>query len=181
MIQACTFAYHCARFCSQIKNVPTDNLDLVLATYSSISQQLDEMEKIWSSTWDFAQPSASSIGVHAYQGNFQMHLSSNFLSFLLRVFPVGCSQQHINSTAMQERCITIFRATATKVLHVQGITQGIDRLHGKDFNLGWADAVMIYGPLRTISVSPISLDWQRMAATKALAMIKKRLGFRILP
>jgi hypothetical protein len=138
---------------------------------------MDETEKIWSSSYDSAQHSTSAIGVHAYQGNFQMHLSASVLTFLLRVRHEGClPQQHIHSTAMQEHCIAAFRATATRILHAQDMPQGI----GNNFNLGWADAVMIYGSLRTIATSPISLDWHRNAANKARAIIKERLGFQLL-
>jgi hypothetical protein len=178
MIQTCTFAYHCTRLCSRIRNVLTGSSNLVLASYLSILQQMDETEKIWSFSYGSAQPSISSIGVHAYQGNFQMHLSTSVLTFLLCACQAGCShQQHLHSTAMQEHCISAFHATATRILHMQDVSQGIGHLPSNNFNLGWADAVMVYGSLRTIAMSPISLGWQRNAANRVLAMIKERLGF----
>lgn len=178
MVQACTFAYQCTRLSSQIRKALGGNSDSVLATYSSILQQMDEMGNIWSSSCDSIQPSISSIGVHAYQGNFQMHLSTSLVTFLRRASQVGCShQQHIHSTAMQERCIATFRATATRILHAQGMSQGI----GHDsLNFGWADAVMIYGSLGTIAMSPISLVWQRNAANTVCAILRERLGFQLL-
>lgn len=180
LLKACTFAYHCTRLSSQIRKVLTSNSDLVLATYSSVLQQMDEAEKIWSSSYDPAQPAASSIAVHAYQANFQLHLSASVLAFLLRTGQAGCSyQQHVHSTAMQERCIAAFRDTATRILHVQGMTQGIDDLPSSRFNIGWADAVMVYGSLRTIATSSISLSWQRNTANRFNAMIKERLGFQL--
>lgn len=171
MIQACTFAYQCTRLSSQIRKALSGNSDSVLATYSSILQQMDEMGNIWGSSYDSVQPSISSIGVHAYQGNFQMRLSTSLLTFLRRASQAGCShQQHVHSTAMQERCIAAFRATATRILHAQGVS----------LNFGWADAVMIYGSLRTIAMSPISLGWQRNAANRVCAILKERLGFPLL-
>lgn len=110
-----------------------------------------------------------------------MHLSASVLNFLLRVCEADCShQQHIHSTAMQERCIAAFRATATRILHSQGMSQGIAHLPSHNFNLGWADAVMVYGSLKTIGISPISLGWQRNAANGVCAIIKDRLGFQFL-
>lgn len=177
MIQACVFAYYCTRLCSQIRKVLSGDSDLILATYSSILQQIDETENIWSSSYDSTPHSMSSIGVRAYQGNFQMHLSASVLTFLRRVCEEGCShQQHIQTITRQEHCIAVFRATATRILHAQDMPQDI----GSDLNFGWADAVMIYGSLRTIATSPISLDWQRNAANEARAVIKERLGFQFL-
>lgn len=176
MIQACVFANYCTRLCSRIQKVLSGDSDLVLATYSSILRQMDDTEKFWSSSYNPAQHSISSIGVHAYQGNFQMHLSASVLTFLLRVCQEDCSrQQHIHSTAMQEHCIAAFRTTATTLLHAQDMPQDI----GNNFNLGWADAVMVYGSLRTIATSPISLGWQGNAANKARAAIQERLGFQL--
>ena len=63
---------------------------------------------------------------------------------------------------------------------MQGISQDIDQLPGSNFNLGWADAVMVYGSLRTIAMSPLSLRWQAEAANKLRAVIKERLGFQFL-
>lgn len=181
MIQACTFAYQCTRLSSQIRKALSGNSDSVLATYSSILQQMDEMGNIWGSSYDSVQPSISSIGVHAYQGNFQMHLSTSLLTFLRRASQADCSQQqHIDSTAMQERCIAAFRATATRILHAQGMSQGIGHIPSDSRNVGWADAVMIYGSLRTIAMSPISLGWQRNAAKRVCAILKERLGFQLL-
>jgi hypothetical protein len=161
MVQACTFAYRCARLCSRIK---AGTLDV---EYSSILQSLDETEKSWSSSCD--DSSIVSVGVHAYQGNFQMRLSASVLASLR-----AGHEQHVHSATMQERCIETFRATATRVMHA--MPQGTDH----KFNLGWADAVMVYGALRTIAISPMSLGWQRNAAKRVLAMIQERLGFRIL-
>lgn len=81
---------------------------------------------------------------------------------------------------MQERCISTFRATVTRILRVQCMSPEIGRMPHKNFNLGWPDAVMVYGSLRTIASSPISLDWQRNAANSVLVMIKERLGFQIV-
>jgi hypothetical protein len=159
----------------------TDNSSLVLAPYLSIFQQMDDIEKIWCSSYDSAQPSIWSIGVHAYQGNFQMHLSASVLTLLTSACQSGCSQQqHTQLTAMQEHCITTFRATATKILLMQGMSQSVNHLPSDKFSLGWADAVMVYGSLRTITISPISLDWQRNAANRICAIIKERLGFQFL-
>ena len=181
MIQACTFAYHCTRLCSRIRRVLTGSSALVLAASSSILQQMNEIERMWSSSYDSAQPSISSIGVHAYQGNFQMHLSASVLKFLLRACQAGCShQQHIHFTTMQEHCISTFRATATRILRVQCMSSEIGHLPRNNLNLGWPDAVMVYGSLRTIASSSISLDWQKNAANRVLAVIKERLGFQIL-
>jgi hypothetical protein len=145
-------------------------------------QQMDEIEKIWCSSYDSAQPSIWSIGVHAYQGNFQMHLSASVLTLLTRACQSGCSQQqHTQITTMQERCSATFRATATKILQMQGMSQSNSHLPSDGFSLGWADAVMVYGSLRTITISPISLGWQRNAANRMCAIIKERLGFQFLP
>lgn len=185
MVQACTFAYQCTRLSSQIRKALTGNSDLVLATYSSILQQMDEMGNSWGSSFDSVQPSIPSIGVHAYQGNFQMHLSTSILTFLRRASQAGFShQQHINSTAMQERCIAAFRATATRILHAQGMSQDMGHLEipnrSDSLNFGWADAVMIYGSLRTIAMSPNSLGWHRNAANGVCVILKERLGFQLL-
>lgn len=181
LIQACVFAYHCTHLLSKIQKVLNGDSDLALANYASTLQQMDEIEKIWNSSYDSKQRPTSSIGVHAYQGNFQMRLSASVLTFLLRAYEAGCSQQqHIHSTAMQERCIATFRATATKILHMQGVSQDIGHFPSDRFILGWADAVMVYGSLRTIAISPISLDWQRDAANLICAVIKDRLGFQFL-
>jgi hypothetical protein len=181
LVQACTFAYHCTHLLGQIRKILTDNSYLVLATYLHTFQQMDDIEKIWCSSYDLVQPSIWSIGVHAYQGNFQMHLSATVLNLLTRACESGCSQQqHTQFTAMQERCITTFRATATKILRMQGMSQSISHLPSDKFSLGWADAVMVYGSLRTITISPISLGWQRNAANRICAIIKERLGFQFL-
>ena len=177
--RAYAFAYHSTRLCSQIQKLIAGNSDLTSATFSSILQQMDKTEKTWGFSDDSMQPSVSSIGVHAYQGNFQMHLSVSVLTFLLHASQEGCShQQHIHSRAIEYRCITTFRTTATRILHMQGISQDIDQLPVNNFNLGWADAVMVYGSLRTIAMSPISLRWQVEAANKVRAVIKERLGFQ---
>ena len=168
----------CGTVCSYAQDA--GNSDLALETYSSILQQMDEVEKVWKSSDNSAQPSISSIGVHAYQGNFQMHLSAKVLAFLLRASQTGCShEQHIRSSAMQERCIATFRATATNILHALGMSQRIDQLPSNNLNLGWADAVMVYGSLRTMATSPISLRWQRNAANRVRTRIKERLGFQL--
>jgi hypothetical protein len=181
LVQACTFAYHCTHLLNQIREMFTDNSYLALATYLFIFQQVDDLEKIWSPSYDSAQPSIWSIGVHAYQGNFQMHLSASVLTLLTLACQSGCSQQqHTQLTAMQERCITTFRATATKILRMQGMSQSINHLPSDTFSLGWADAVMVYGSLRTITISPISLGWQRNAANHICTIIKERLGFQFL-
>lgn len=180
LIQACTFAYHCTHLLSQIRKMLAANSYLpVLATYLSTFQQMDDIEKIWCSSFGSAQPSIGSIGVHAYQGNFQMHLSASVLALLTRGCQTGCSQrQHTQFTAMQERCITTFRDTATKILRMQGMSQSISHSYRDGFSLGWADAVMVYGSLRTITISPISLDWQKNAANRICTIIKERLGFQ---
>lgn len=56
---------------------------------------------------------------------------------------------------------------------VQGMSRGTGYLPTNIFNLGWADAVMVYGSLRAIAISPyfIGLAEQR---------VKERLGFRLL-
>lgn len=181
LVQACTFAYHCTHFLNQILKVLTGNSDPALATYLSTLQHMDEIENIWRSSYDSAQHSIHSIGMHAYQGNFQMHLSARVLTFLLRSCHAGCSQQQqIQSTLMQERCIAKFRATATNILRMHGVSQDIGCLPSDKFSLGWADAVMVYGSLRTIAISPISLGWQRNAANRICAIIKERLGFQFL-
>jgi hypothetical protein len=152
-----------------------------LESYSSILQQLDETENIWTSSYDSSQTSISSFGVHAYQENFQMHLSASILTFLLRASQAGSSlQQHTHFTATQERCIADFRATATRILNAQGTSHSTGYSPDDRFSFGWGDAVMIYGSLRTIALSPISLDWQRDAANRVGATIKERLGFQLL-
>ncbi|OQD80507.1 hypothetical protein PENANT_c035G07808 [Penicillium antarcticum] len=109
-----------------------------------------------------------------------MHLSANVSVFLLCASQAGCSQQqHMYSTAKQGRCAAAFRATATRIFHAQGILPGIDNLPREKFNLGWADAVMVYGSLRTIATSPMSLGWQKDAANRVSVMIKERLGFQL--
>lgn len=144
-------------------------------------QQMDEAEKIWNSSYDSVPPSLSSIGVHAYQGNFRMHLSAGVLAFLGRASSSGLfNQEHVNFIKVQERCTVAFRATAAAILSVQGVSHGINQLPSNRFDIGWGDAVMIHGSLRTIAVSPISLDWQRIAANRACAIIKERLGFQLL-
>ena len=181
MVQACTFAYHSTRLSSQIQKVLAGDSDLLSATYSSILHLMDESEKIWDSSYDSVQPSTSSLGVHAYQANFQMHLSASILTFLLHACQGYCShEQHTNLTAMQECCIAAFRATATRTLHMQGMSQGTVHLASNNINFGWADAVMVYGSLRTIAISPISLGWQRNAANRVCRIIKERLGFQLL-
>ncbi|KAJ5548434.1 hypothetical protein N7513_005668 [Penicillium frequentans] len=181
LVQACTFAYHCTRLLCQIRNVLTGNLDLALTTYSSIMQQMNETERLWSSSYDSAPPSISSIGVHAYQGNFRMRVSAGLLAFLDRASDSNLfDQPHMDFKAIQERCTAAFRATATSILSLQGIFHGRTHPPSDRLNLGWGDAVMIYGSLRTIAVSPISLDWQRNAAIGVCAIIKERLGFQLL-
>lgn len=181
MIQAYTFAYHSARLCNLIRKALHGSSDLVLATSLSILQQMDEIESLWGFSYDSVQPSLSSIGVHAYQGNFQMHLSANVLKLLHRACQASCSLQlHEHFSAVEERCITTFRTTATRILNMQGMSEGIPQLSVNNFNIGWADAVMVYGPLRTIAMSPISLRWQADAANKARAVIKERLGFQFI-
>ncbi len=180
LAQACTFAYHCTHLLGQIRKMLAGNSYPVLGTYLSTFQQMDDIEKIWCSSYDSAQPSTWSIGVHAYQGNFQMHLSASILTLLTRACQSGCSQQDTQFTAMQERCIATFRDTATKILRMQGMSQSISHLSSDGFSLGWADAVMVYGSLRTITISPISLAWQKNAANRICAIIKERLGFQFL-
>ena len=181
LVQACTFAYHCTHLLRRVRKIITGNSYLMMATYLSIFQQMVDIEKIWCSSYDSAQPSIWSIGVHAYQGNFQMHLSASVLTLLTRAYQSGCSQQqHTQFTAMQECCIATFRVTATKILRMQGMSQSTSHLPSDKFSLGWADAVMVYGSLRTITISPISLDWQRNAANRICAIIKERLGFQFL-
>lgn len=182
LVQACTFAYHCTHLLRQIRNILTGNSYLVLATYLSIFQQMVDIERIWCSSYDSTQPSIWSIGVHAYQGNFQMHLSAGVLTLLTRACQSDFSQQQRTQfTAMQEFCIATFRTTATKILRMQGVSQSISHhLPSDGFSLGWADAVMVYGSLRTITISPISLGWQRNAANRICAIIKERLGFQFL-
>lgn len=180
LVQACTFAYHCTRLLFQIRNALTGNLDLALATYSSIMQQMDETERLWSYSYDSASLSMSSIGVHAYQGNFRMCVAAGLLAFLDRVSDSNLfDQPHSDFHTVQKRCIAIFRATATSILSVQGISHGHTHLPSDRFILGWGDAVMIYGSLGTIAVSPISLDWQKNAAVGFCAIIKERLGFQV--
>lgn len=40
----------------------------------------------------------------------------------------------------------------------------------------WLDAIRFQPPLRIIAACPISLDWQRDAATKILDLMKRQLG-----
>jgi hypothetical protein len=181
MVQACTFAYHCTQLSSQIQRLLSGDTDLVLDTYSSIFQLLDEAEKIWTSSYNAVESSTSSLGVHAYQGNFQMNLSARILTFLLRAREVDCShQEQIDFTTIQERCIAAFRATATRILHMQGMPEDTCHLPNSNINFGWADAVMVYGSLRTIEASPISLGWQKNAANRIRVIMKERLGFQLL-
>jgi hypothetical protein len=141
---------------------------------------MDETENSWRSSFDPAQPATSSIGVYAYQANFQLHLSATVLASLHGTYQGGCSnQQHDHSIVMQERCIAAFRDTATRILHLQELTQGIEQLPRGRLNIGWADAVMIYGFLRTVATSSISLSWQRNTANQLNAMINERLGFQL--
>lgn len=110
-----------------------------------------------------------------------MHLLASILAFLRRAYQEDCSHhQQIHSAAIQERCIENFRTTATNILCTQGMSQDVDHISSDKFNLGWADAIMVYGSLRTILISPVSLMWQRNAASSICATIKERLGFQFL-
>ena len=152
----------------------------MLATDSSTLEQLDDMERNCSSS--YAQSSILSIGVHAYQGNFQMHISASILAFLLGAYQLDFShQQHIHFTAIRERYIGNFRTTAKSILSSLGISEDMSHLPSEKFKLGWADAIMVYGSLRTIAISPVSLNWQRNAASSICGTIKERLGFQFSP
>lgn len=136
LAQACTFAYHCTRLLCQIRNVLSGSSNLVSATYASIMQQINEMEKIWNSSYDPAPPSISSVGVHAYQGNFRMHLSAGVLAFLDHLSKSNMlNEQHCDLNAIQERCIAAFRATATAILKVQDMSHEIHHSPTYGFNL----------------------------------------------
>lgn len=179
LIEASTFAYHCTRLLNQIQKALIGNSELMPVTYLYILDQLDQLEKDCS--FSCAEPSILSIGVHAYQGNFRMHLLASILAFLRRAYKEECShQQQIHSAAIQERCIENFRTTATNILRTQGMSQYVDHISSDKFHLGWADAIMVYGSLRTIFISPVSLIWQRNAASSICATIKERLGFQFL-
>jgi hypothetical protein len=140
---------------------------------------MDEMEKLWDFPYDSTQPSMSSIGVHAYQGNFQMRLSASVANFLYRFCLAGCSgQEYTDAMAGYARCVATFLSTATRILCMLGMSPG-SQLPSEGLDFGWADAVMVYGPLRTITMSPISLHWQVDAAKRACGIINERLGFQL--
>ena len=43
-------------------------------------------------------------------------------------------------------------------------------------NLGWIEAIMMYGALKTIATSQLSLSWQREMAQKSLVSLGEDLG-----
>ncbi|KAJ5266589.1 hypothetical protein N7478_009397 [Penicillium angulare] len=171
-IQACQFAYHTTRICSEIRKVK-DNPKITFTFHKSILSQMLAIQKTWDFSCDLIQPSESFIGVHSYQGNFQMHLSASVLNLHDTTYQEDYSHQHYTHFApMKEHCIATFRNAATRILHMQGTFRNMNHLE-----LGWGDAVMINGSLRTIATSRLSLPWQVYAASKARAAIKQRLGF----
>lgn len=47
-------------------------------------------------------------------------------------------------------------------------------------NLGWIDAIMMYGALKTIANSQLSLSWQRKLAQNTLILFREHLGMTFL-
>jgi hypothetical protein len=43
-------------------------------------------------------------------------------------------------------------------------------------NLGWIDAIMMYGALKTIANSQLSLSWQQEMAQNSLILFQEHLG-----
>lgn len=75
----------------------------------------------------------------------------------------------------QDRCMWEFWSLSDRVLGLMSHCKII----GEDAcpsDLGWIDAIMMYGALKTIADSHLSLSWQREMAQSSLMLFREHLG-----
>lgn len=163
LIESSKFAYRCTQLCSRMKKLLCGPMEQIVCNASSIIEQMEETEDKRASVYNDAAP-----GAYVYQGNLQLHLSTNVLVFL-SVANQGdiSSRQRIQFARVQRHCTSVFHETASGILTIDYHT------------IGWGDAIMVLTGLRTIATSHLSLPVQRDAARRACNIIKEQLGFKM--
>lgn len=121
--------------------------------------------------------SQQSMAVCSYLSNFRMHISSAALTFLQEAScALTCTPQQRNLfMERQDRCMWEFWSLSDRVLGLLSHCKII----GEDAcipNLGWIDAIMMYGALKTIAKPQLPLSWQREMARNSLILFREHLG-----
>lgn len=198
--RASIFVYHCTRLSSRIQALlQTNDPSLLLSSSSSILQVVDSLETITDpfhddpSIADFQIPSPlaspptlnpkqmslQTRALNIYMMNFRMCIALVMLPFLKQsACAPGCTpHQRALFMHLQGRCVWEFRSLAERVLGMLLLTHS-ELMGGDDKTvaLGWLEAVMMYGSLRTISASHVSSGPQKEGARKSLRMFKEHLG-----
>lgn len=106
-----------------------------------------------------------------------MHISSAALTLVQEASraPTCTPQQRNLFMERQDRCMWEFWSLSDRVLGLLSHRKII----GEDAcipNLGWIDAIMMYGALKTIANSQLSLSWQREMARNSLILFRDHLG-----
>jgi hypothetical protein len=107
-----------------------------------------------------------------------MHISSATLIFLQEASrSLACTpQQRDLFLGWQDRCMWEFWSISERVLGLlrQYNSNGEETIRLS--RLGWVDIIMVFGALKTIAESQLSLSWQRKMAQNSLILFQDYLG-----
>jgi hypothetical protein len=194
MTRASLFVYHCTHLSSRIQALlETNEAALLLAKSSSILHTVDSLETTTDPLDDpsitdlqipspLASPLAlnpDKMSVHymalvCYTSNFRMWIALSVLHFVTQASCcLACTaEQQALFMDVQERCAWEFQSLAHRVLSYTE-RQLVDN---QGFALGWLEATMMYGSLRTIAGCQLSSSALKEGARKTLVLFKEHLG-----
>lgn len=197
LIRVFTYVYHCTHLYSRFQTcLRTNDPTHMLSTSPSVLQEMDCLED---NVEPCAEPSITgltiphplasysclkpdgmslqSILMCIYLSTFRMHISSAALTFLqeasrsLEYTP----QQRDLFFRRQDRCLWEFWSLSERVSE---LIRQCTFTGGETFLscLDWVDTIKVFGALKLIAGSQLSLSWQRRMAENSLLLFQKYLG-----